>query len=115
MGDQVIRMLLHGLALPGQFIRLPPVVGIEKGDQFPLRSTDTGIACCRSTPVFLPQQSDLYGGFAGQLINQRGSPVGGAVIDHQQFPAGVVLRKHRPDRSYQQRGPVPCWNYNRNQ
>lgn len=83
----------HELMLDPDFFRVPGIVGVEEGDQFPRGNIPSRIACSGSTGIYL-QRNDLDPGIPvlPLYVEQRlQCVVTAAVIDQDDFkgPAGL--------------------------
>ena len=74
-----IRPLSQDLYLTGKLVRRPKIVGIEKGQQFPRRHPDAGIASGSRTEVGLMPETHLRN---IPLSNDR-AVVGGTIVYYQ--------------------------------
>src|ERR1700733_12332568 len=110
--------LLDRLYLPLQLLRKPDVVGIEERHPFSTRLPGPPVSGNTLPLVGLKDIASLISVVllsADQCLNGIPSPVGGPVIDNNDFELPVRLGKDALQGSLHLLSPIECRDHNRNQ
>ena len=81
-----------------QRVRLPGVVGVEKGDVVAVGAGERTVARGKRATAVLVDEGDALGVFGSQTLQDFGRAIGRAVVHHDEFHLRVALPEHARDR-----------------
>lgn len=91
MGNQIFRGGQHGAALQRQFILVPLIVGIQKGEETAFRSLDAAVTsrCGASIGLLKVYRFDVAPGT--EISHEITCRIGGTVVDNDDFQRRQTL------------------------